>query len=285
MDLITSIAAMQARADSERAAGRRVALVPTMGFLHEGHLSLVREARRRADVVVVSLFVNKIQFNDAKDFASYPRDVERDARMLEGVGTDVLFHPEHEEMYPGGFCTRVEVDGITDGLCGAFRPGHFRGVTTVVAKLFHATRPHVAIFGEKDYQQLVTIRTMARDLDMGIEVIGLATVREPDGLAMSSRNVRLAPDERELAREIPRTLFAARDAVRSGERNAALIASQVRAAFARHERFRVEYVEVVDAETLSPLARIERPARLAVALHLGATRLIDNVPLEPSEGG
>ncbi len=285
MDVITSIAAMQARAESERAAGRRVALVPTMGFLHEGHLSLVREARRRAEVVVVSLFVNKIQFNDAKDFTSYPRDVDRDARMLEGVGTDVLFHPEHEEMYPSGFCTRVEVDGITDGLCGAHRPGHFRGVTTVVAKLFHATRPHVAVFGEKDYQQLVTIRTMARDLDMGVEVIGLATVREPDGLAMSSRNVRLAPDERELAREIPRTLFAAGDAVRSGERNAAVIASRVRDALARHERLRVEYVEVVDAETLAPLARIERRARLAVALHLGATRLIDNVPLEPPADG
>ncbi|MFN7954273.1 MAG: pantoate--beta-alanine ligase [bacterium] len=281
MEILTSIAAMQSRAEAERAAGRRIALVPTMGFLHDGHLSLVREARQRADVVVVSLFVNKIQFNDSQDFASYPRDVERDARMLEAVGTDVLFHPEHEAMYPAQFRTRVEVDGVTEGLCGAFRPGHFRGVTTVVAKLFHATRPHVAIFGEKDYQQLVTIRTMARDLDMGIEVVGLATVREPDGLAMSSRNVRLAPDERELAREIPRALFAAAAAVRDGEKSAAAIVERVRRELGRHARLRLEYVEVVDADTLARVAILERPARLAVALHLGATRLIDNVALDP----
>ncbi len=282
METLPSIAAMRARSERERLAGRRVALVPTMGFLHEGHLSLVREARRRADVVVVSLFVNKIQFNDAKDFDGYPRDLERDARMLESVGTDVLFTPAHEDMYPRGFRTRVEVDGVTERLCGAYRSGHFRGVTTVVAKLFHATRPHVALFGEKDYQQLVTVRTMARDLDMGIEVVGLPTVREPDGLAMSSRNVRLSPEQRELARAIPATLFAAAERVRGGERDAAAVAGWARERLAAQSAFRVEYVEVVDAEDLEPLTTIERPARLAVALHLGHTRLIDNVALDPA---
>ena len=282
METIPSIPAMQARSERERAAGRRVALVPTMGYLHEGHLSLVREARRRADVVVVSLFVNKIQFNDAKDFDSYPRDLARDAGMLEGAGTDVLFAPAHDDMYPRGFRTRVEVDGITERLCGAFRPGHFRGVTTVVAKLFHATRPHVAIFGEKDYQQLVTIRAMARDLDMGIEVVGLPTVREPDGLAMSSRNVRLSPAERELARAIPDSLFAAAERVSGGGRDAARLATWVRERLAASPAFGVEYVEIVDADDLEPLTEISRPARLAVALHLGHTRLIDNVPLVPA---
>ncbi|MBK7978335.1 MAG: pantoate--beta-alanine ligase [Deltaproteobacteria bacterium] len=282
MDTIPSITAMQSRSERERGAGRRVALVPTMGYLHEGHLSLVREARGRADVVVVSLFVNKIQFNDARDFDSYPRDLGRDARMLESVGADVLFAPEHEDMYPRGFRTSVEVDGITERLCGAFRPGHFRGVTTVVAKLFHATRPHVAIFGEKDYQQLVTIRTMARDLNMGIEVIGLPTVREPDGLAMSSRNVRLTPEQRELARAIPDTLFEAAKRVRGGEKDAAGLAGWVRERLARTAQFRVEYVEIVDAEDLAPLTELVRPARLAIALHLGHTRLIDNVALDPA---
>ncbi len=280
MDIIATIPAMQSRADGERHAGRRIALVPTMGFLHEGHLSLVRAARERADVVVVSLFVNKIQFNDAKDFDTYPRDEARDAAMLASAGTDVLFTPQHEAMYPPGFQTRVEVDTVTEGLCGAFRPGHFRGVTTVVAKLFHITRPHVAIFGEKDYQQLVAIQTMARDLDMGIEVIGLPTVREPDGLAMSSRNVRLSARDREIARIIPATLFAAADAVSEGERRVSAVIDHVSDEFASHPELRVEYIEVVCARTLARLTEIDRPARLAVALHLGGTRLIDNVPLD-----
>lgn len=281
METVSSVPAMQAWAETERRAGKRIALVPTMGFLHEGHLSLVRAARAQADRVVVSLFVNKIQFNDAADFDAYPRDVDRDARMLEAAGTDVLFSPAHEEMYPTGFRTRVEVDGVTEGLCGAFRPGHFRGVTTVVAKLFCATQPHVAIFGEKDYQQLVAIQTMARDLNMGIDVLGLPTVREPDGLAMSSRNVRLSESERHLAAAIPRALWAAAAAVRAGERRAEAVASSVREAFAREPSFRVDYVEVVDARTLAPVVIIDAPARLAVAVHLGRTRLIDNVSLEP----
>src|SRR5215510_13810534 len=195
MKIISHIIDMQRWSEARRLEGKKIALVPTMGFLHEGHLSLVREGKKRGDVVIVSIFVNPMQFNQQADFATYPRSLEQDQRMLEGVGTDVLFYPEAQEIYPRGFQTAVEVDKVSQPLCGAFRPGHFRGVATVVAKLFNITKPHVALFGEKDFQQCVVITRMVKDLNFDLEVLAMPTVREPDGLAMSSRNARLSPAE------------------------------------------------------------------------------------------
>lgn len=283
MDTIALPSEMRARAEAERMAGRTVAVVPTMGYLHDGHLELVRVARERADTVVATIFVNRIQFNDASDFDGYPRTLERDAALLEREGTDILFAPEHEAMYPEGFCTRVEVDGVTDLLCGAHRPGHFRGVTTVVAKLFHVTRPHVAVFGEKDFQQLVAIRTMVRDLDMGIDVVGVPTVREPDGLAMSSRNVHLSAADRERALALHRGLDHARKRVEGGEREASTLIQEVRDRIRREAEIELEYLNIVDPNRIADVERVDGPAVMALAAHVGGTRLIDNVRLAGSD--
>ncbi len=268
----------------QRAAGLRVSFVPTMGYLHEGHLSLVRQARERGDRVVVSIFVNPIQFDREDDLVSYPRDLERDRRLLAEEGVDVLFTPDPRAMYADDFVTTVDVERLTDELCGAHRAGHFRGVTTVVSKLFHAVQPDVAVFGQKDYQQLAVVRRMVRDLDFGIEIVGGEPVREPDGLALSSRNSRLDPASRAAAICVPRALDAARLAVADGERRAAAVEQAVADALASEPRATLEYARVVDVDSLDALEAFEGPVQLAVAVWIGGVRLIDNVRIDPAEG-
>jgi pantoate--beta-alanine ligase len=278
--IVERVADLQGWADEERAAGRRIALVPTMGALHEGHLSLVRLARGFGERVVVSIFVNPTQFGPAEDFERYPRELGADLGRLAAIGVDVVFTPGVEEMYPTGDSTWIEVEGLTDGMCGPFRPGHFRGVTTVVARLFHAAKPHVAVFGEKDYQQLQVIRRMTRDLRLDVEVVGGPTVREADGLAMSSRNAYLSPEARSQARTLYAGLCEARALAQAGERDAAYLAALVRERVEKEPLAEVQYVEVRDAATLEPVERLDRPVVLAVAAVVGGTRLIDNLVLE-----
>lgn len=279
---IRTVADMQAWSDRQRAMGLRVSFVPTMGYLHEGHVSLVREARRRGDRVVVSIFVNPIQFDREEDLVSYPRDYERDRRLLVEAGVDAIFVPGPREMYPEEFTTGVAVDRLTSNLCGAHRPGHFGGVTTVVTKLFHAVRPHVAVFGEKDFQQLAVVRRMARDLDFGIEVVGGPTVREADGLAMSSRNARLDAAGREAARCVPEALDAVRAALARGKREVAALQAAFAARVAAEPLARLEYATVCDPDSLEVIERVESASRIAVAVWVGGVRLIDNVLLEPA---
>jgi pantoate--beta-alanine ligase len=272
-------AAMRAWADDTRTGGRRIGLVPTMGYLHAGHLSLVAEARRRADTCVASIFVNPLQFGANEDLANYPRDLDRDRAALQAAGVEVLYRPSVESMYPRGFQLEVAVTKVSKGLCGRTRPDHFGGVTTVVAKLFNAVKPHVAVFGEKDFQQLAVIRRMTADLDLGIEIVGMPIVREADGLAMSSRNAYLSPGERLAARCLSRALAAGRDAAGRGTVRAAAVLEPVHAVLAAEPLARVDYAEVVDAETIEPLDRLDRPALLALAVYIGRTRLIDNAVL------
>jgi len=280
MERITDVQSMQRWAEDSRVAGRRIAFVPTMGALHEGHLALVARAAELADRVVVSIFVNPLQFERRDDFDAYPSDLAADAALLERAGVAVLFVPDARSMYAPGFQTRVEVEQLTAPLCGARRPGHFRGVTTVVAKLFHIVRPHVAVFGEKDYQQLVIIRRMVEDLAFGIEIVGMPTVRERDGLALSSRNRRLDAGGRAAARCVPRALRAAVDAVATGERAAARILDAVRREIAAEPLARLEYAELRDPETLEEIVTLAGRARLAVAVWVGDVRLIDNCAIE-----
>lgn len=252
-----------------RRRGHTIGFVPTMGFLHEGHISLMRIARDLCDELVVSIYVNPKQFGPGEDLDRYPRDLEGDADKCEGTGVDWLFVPD--DLYGDCHCTTVSVSGLSQGLCGAARPGHFDGVTTVVARLFGLTHPHVAVFGEKDYQQLAIIRRMTLDLALDVEIVGGPLVRDVDGLALSSRNKYLDPEQRKRALTLHRALFAMRD---SGERNAASLVSLGR----RHlDVDKLDYLEVVDAHTLQPVAPQTREARALVAAHLGGTRLIDNV--------
>jgi pantoate--beta-alanine ligase len=267
---------MRALSDQARGAGRRVALVPTMGALHAGHLSLVDYARDHCDLLVVSIFVNPLQFDREDDLEAYPRTWEADRALCAKHGVDVIYAPTAPAMYPQGFATTVSVDGLTKGLCGAHRPGHFDGVTTVVAKLFGAVKPHLAVFGEKDYQQLKVIQRMARDLDMGVEVVGRPTLREPDGLALSSRNVHLSSGEREGALCLRRALDKARQLAGEGRLEVEAIKDAAARQIEDTPGARLEYLEVVDAEDLKPLERLAGPARMALAVWLGQTRLIDN---------
>jgi pantoate--beta-alanine ligase len=280
VQLIEQVAELQAWSDAQRRAGRRIALVPTMGALHDGHLSLVRLAHQRADRVAVSIFVNPTQFGAGEDFEVYPRDLAGDCARLRALGPDVVFAPSAAEMYPSGWCTWVEVQGLTEGLCGRNRPGHFRGVTTVVARLLCAARPHLAVFGEKDYQQLVVVRRMARDLLLDVEIVGGPTVREPDGLAMSSRNAQLSPVERVQARALSAALGEARDLLRAGERSAAALTEAARQRLAKEPLAQVEYVELVDPESLRPLDSVRTRGVMALAVRFSRTRLIDNALLE-----
>ena len=271
--------AIAAWAEAARREGRRVGLVPTMGFLHAGHLSLMEAARTRADCTVVSIFVNPTQFGPTEDLGRYPRDLEGDLAKCATLGVDAVFAPAPAGMYPAGHQTFVEVTGLSEGLCGARRPGHFRGVATVVTQLFALIRPAVAVFGEKDWQQLQICRRLALDLHLGVEVVGMPIVREPDGLALSSRNAYLSPPERQRALALSRGLQSARAAWASGVREAKPLCAAVRAEL-RAADVREDYVELVDPATLVPLPAAERPdARLLVAGFVGATRLIDNVPV------
>jgi len=280
-EIIRDPAAMRARAEDLRRDGRKIAVVPTMGALHEGHLTLLRAARAKADIVILTIFVNPTQFGPNEDLAKYPRDEAGDLAKARTCGIDLAFCPEASAMYPAGAQTFIEVRELQKPLCGASRPGHFAGVATIVAKLFHITQPHVAIFGEKDYQQLAIIRRMCRDLDFGLEIASVPIVREADGLALSSRNAYLSADQRRAALALSRGLAAAEARVQSGERDAAAIVAAARAVLEAEQLVRIDYVELRDAIELSDLARLERPAVLALAAFVGTTRLIDNRVLTP----
>ena len=281
MPIVRTVADLRAVVADWRRAGERVALVPTMGALHAGHLALVTEGRRRADRVVTTIFVNPKQFGAGEDLDRYPRQEAADAAALEGVGCDLLFAPAVAEMYPAGFATTISVEGVTADLDGAARPGHFDGVATVVTKLLNQAQADIALFGEKDYQQLLTIRRLVRDLDIPTEIVGHPTVREADGLALSSRNAYLSADERDRAAELPRALTDAGAAIRKGDDVADVLqiatARLLAAGFAS-----VDYIELRDAETLAPLTHLDRPARLLAAARMGTTRLIDNVAVNHS---
>jgi pantoate--beta-alanine ligase len=272
---------MKERARSERAAGRRLGLVPTMGALHGGHLALVERARRDCDTVVLSIYVNPLQFGAGEDLASYPRDAGRDARLAREAGVDILFAPAEGEIHVAGHRTRVEVESMQEVLCGRSRPGHFRGVATAVAKLLAIVRPDAAYFGEKDAQQLRIVRRLAADLHDDVVIVGCPTVRDPDGLALSSRNAYLTPAERRAATVLYRSLRAAAERARAGERDPARLAALVGDAVAAEPLARLDYAEAVDSDTLEPVRAIRRPVLLAVAAWFGRARLIDNIVLEP----
>lgn len=276
MQTIRDIERLRLRVAAWRAEGERIALVPTMGALHDGHMALVNAARRRADRVVASIFVNPTQFGPNEDFDRYPRQEAADAALLEAHGCDLLWAPSVAAMYPEGFATSISVQGVSEGLCGAARPGHFDGVATVVAKLFGQVRPDVALFGEKDYQQLAVIRRMTRDLDIPVDVVGVPTVREADGLARSSRNVYLSATERSAASVLPRALDAAAAAILGGTPVADALA-EARAALTAAGFSPVDYVALVDAHSLRPLDEAGGAMRLLAAARLGKTRLIDNI--------
>ncbi|HSD72582.1 MAG TPA: pantoate--beta-alanine ligase [Thermoanaerobaculia bacterium] len=278
MRLVREVPALRALVGEARESGKSVGFVPTMGALHEGHLSLVRLARRESGFVVVSIFVNPLQFAPTEDLARYPRREADDAAAVDREGGDVAFAPDAAAMYPPGFSTAIEIGGVTEGGEGAVRPGHFRGVATVVAKLFLQVDPDVAVFGRKDLQQVAVIRRLIRDLDFPIRLVVGEIVREPDGLAMSSRNVYLSPEERRVAAALPRALFAALDAVKRGRRDAGDVVANVRRDL-ESAGLRVDYVEVVDPDTMERLPQASAGAALAAAVRVGKTRLIDNVLL------
>jgi pantoate--beta-alanine ligase len=271
--------ALRGRIEDLRRDGRRIAVVPTMGALHEGHLALLRTARARADLVILTIFVNPTQFGPNEDLTKYPRDEAGDLAKARTCDIDLAFCPEPAAMYKPGAQTFVEVRDLQTPLCGASRPGHFAGVATVVTKLFHITMPHLAVFGEKDYQQLAIIRRMVRDLDLAIEIVSVPIVREPDGLAMSSRNAYLSPEQRRAALSLSRGLAAARARFDSGERDAAALVTSARAPMVAEPLVRIDYAELRDANELTPITRCERSAVLALAAFVGTTRLIDNCVL------
>ncbi|MEQ1874019.1 MAG: pantoate--beta-alanine ligase [Ilumatobacteraceae bacterium] len=275
LTVIDQPTALAAWSNAQRSAGKRVALVPTMGALHDGHLALISEARKLADVVIVSIFVNQLQFNRRDDFDAYPRPLDDDVETCRRVGVDVVYAPLASTMYPDGFETHVEPGALADVLDGPSRPGHFRGVTTVVAKLFGAARPHIAVFGQKDFQQLAIIRRMVSDLDMGIEIVGLPTVREHDGLALSSRNRRLSPEQRTAAVCVPQALAAVAEASRDNL-NCMQLHAIGRAVIEAQPLARLEQLEIVDPNTLAALSTIDGPALAVIAVWFGEVRLIDN---------
>ena len=278
MQIIREINALQKEVNALRAAGGRIAFVPTMGALHAGHMALVREAKRRAEHVVVSIFVNPTQFGPNEDLSTYPRREAEDAAMLEAEGCAILWAPDVATMYPQGHATRIRVGGITEGLDGAARPGHFDGVATVVYTLFSQVRPDVALFGEKDYQQLAVVRRMAKDLLLPLDVVGVPTQRDADGLALSSRNAYLSAEERVQARTLPRVLVETAQAIRDG-RAVTEALDDARQHLGAAGFGPIDYVALCDAETLEPLAVLDRPARLLAAAKMGKTRLIDNLAL------
>lgn len=283
MDILHHIPETRARREADRQAGRSVALVPTMGFLHAGHLELVRRARQRAASVWVSIFVNPTQFGPGEDFDSYPRNLDRDLKLLAGEGVDVVFAPDTATMYPRPTRVTIGFSGLERVMCGLDRPGHFAGVGLVVLKLFHITQPDVAVFGQKDAQQALLIRRLVTDLDLPVELEIAPTVREPDGLALSSRNAYLSPEERRAAPALCRGLQRAADTVANGERNPAAVTAVLRREVALEPTLHLEYAVCVEPDELVEPARIGGPVLLAVAARLGRTRLIDNLPVTPPE--
>ena len=276
MMIIQHVKEMQDYAESLRNKGERISFVPTMGYLHDGHVSLMKEAKRRGDYLIISIYVNPVQFIAGEDFEKYPRDMARDEKIAGAAEVDVIFSPAHAEMYPEQYQTYVTAEEVTRNLCGISRPGHFRGVTTVCAKLFHIVKPHVAVFGKKDFQQLVAIRRMVDDLNMDIEIIGMPTARETDGLAMSSRNVYIKANERASALSLSRSLAMAGELYAQGERDAGMILSRIRAYIEGHPYTRIDYAKICNTKTLEDVERLAGEEVLALAVMVGSTRLIDN---------
>jgi len=278
MRLVKTIKEMQSLSEELRKE-KRIGLVPTMGYLHEGHLSLVKMARRLIDVVVVSIFVNPAQFGPKEDFSKYPRDLQRDMKLLEKEHTDIVFFPEDKDMYPEGYSTYIQVKGLEDYLCGKTRAGHFVGVATVVAKLLNIVKPHLAVFGQKDYQQMRVIQRMVKDLNMDIEIIPHPTLREKDGLAMSSRNTYLSPTERERALLIYRAIKKAEEIFKEGQRGAPVLKEKVKRVLSSKNGIDIEYISICNTDTLEEVDQIKDKALLAIACRIGRTRLIDNTIL------
>lgn len=278
MRIITKVKEMQKVADELRREGKIIGVVPTMGYLHEGHLSLIRLAKEKSDVVITTIFVNPLQFAPHEDYDKYPRDFERDVKLAQSAGCDIIFHPTVEEMYPENFLTYVEVEKLTKVLEGEFRPTHFRGVTTVVAKLFNITKPHIAIFGQKDAQQALIIKQMVRDLNFDIEIIVAPIVREPDGLAMSSRNVYLSESERKEATVLYESLKLAERLVKEGERKSETIISEMENLIKSKPSAKIDYIAIVEPDTLEKVDELMEGKEylIAIAVRIGSTRLIDN---------
>ena len=279
MEILRTTAEMARWRDECCRDSRTVGFVPTMGYLHQGHLALVKEALRRADRVVVSIFVNPTQFSPGEDLDKYPRDFGRDLDLCRELGVDVIFAPEVEEMYPSGFQTRVLVDHLSQNLCGRYRRDFFSGVTLVVTKLFCAVRPHLAVFGEKDFQQSVVVKRLSKDLNLGVEIIPHPTVRESDGLAMSSRNTYLSKDERQSALALYRSLLAARELVQEGERRVEVLIDRTKAIIEAEAHCKIQYVQVVDEDTMVDIVEVTPKAVMAMAVFVGKARLIDNMRL------
>ncbi len=279
MEIIRNIISMQDKANKLRAKGYTIAFVPTMGFFHDGHLELMKIAKKYADKLIVSIFVNPIQFGPSEDYNKYPRDIEGDTNRAKQIGVDILFVPEVEDMYPKGFQTKVSVERLTQHLCGVFRPNHFDGVTTVVAKLFNITKPHIAVFGEKDYQQLLVIKRMVKDLNMDIKIIGIPIIREKDGLAMSSRNAYLSSEERKSALCLKKSIDLAQSLIKKGINDVLFIKRAIEDLIKAHPFTSIEYISICDPETLEELKFIEDKALLAMAVYVGKARLIDNAIL------
>jgi pantoate--beta-alanine ligase len=276
MEIIHDTAAMQRRCLELRAAGKTISFVPTMGYLHEGHLSLLRAGRERGDILVLSIFVNPTQFGPNEDLDNYPQDMENDLALARSVGVDLVWTPTPHQVYPDGYATFVNVEGLTDVLCGASRPEHFRGVTTVVCKLFNVVQPNVALFGQKDFQQLAVIRRMVSDLNMPVEVAGLPIVREADGLAMSSRNVYLSADQRQQALVLSQVIAMAQQSARTGESDAALILADLRRMIEQQPDAEIDYLQICHQLTLEDQERVDVDSVLLLAVFVGKTRLIDN---------
>jgi len=281
IEIITTAKEMQARSDRIRSQGTTIVFVPTMGFLHKGHLTLMREGKKRGEDLVVSIFVNPKQFGPGEDLEAYPRDLERDLELVRKEGVNAVFTPNAGEMYGERFQTFVELEKLPKHLCGISRPLFFKGVATVVTKLFNIVKPHVAVFGQKDFQQLTVIRQMVRDLNLDITIIGSPTVREPDGLAMSSRNTYLTPEQRLSALSLNQSLKKAQTLVENGLRDADQIIDAAAALIRSHPETEIDYISVCDPETLDDLATIDRPALMALAVKIGKARLIDNMILKP----
>ena len=283
MQIIETIPRMSVAVRLLKKDGKSIGFVPTMGYLHEGHLSLARTAKKHNDIVIMSIFVNPIQFGPREDLDKYPRDLKRDEEMASQAGVDIVFYPSANDMYPSGFSTYVTVEKLTDGLCGESRPGHFRGVTTVVTKLFGIVKPDIAYFGQKDAQQALVIKKMVEDLNMGIDIKILPIAREKDGIAMSSRNVYLSKSERKDAGVLYEALTAARMLIDDGEKSSAKIIKTIETAIKAKPTAKVDYVSVVDAKNLKPVRTVSKGALIAVAAYFGKTRLIDNILIDANE--